>query len=153
MEKATASEKILHIRLKADLNRAAIEGIMQETELDGKVKRAALRSKLVCFFIRLLISILNMTLGPLLIYGIISNIDHIEPIGLIFGGIIALFLLRWIIPGAGQFFAVWALLFLPLKRRDILEVAADFCDEWCFFPWIGTGCSSCARRMLRIGFR
>jgi hypothetical protein len=134
MEKATASEKILHIRLKADLNRTAIEEIMRETELDGKVKRAAIRSKLVCFFIRLLISILNMTLGPLLIYGIISNIDHIEPIGLIFGGIIALFLLRWVIPGVGQFFAVWALLFLPQKRRDILEVAADFCDEWGFFP-------------------
>lgn len=134
MEKAVASEKILHIRLKADLSRAAIEGIMGETELDGKVKRAAFRSKLVCFFIRLLFSILNMTLGPLLIYGIISNIEHIEPIGLIFGGIIALFLLRWVIPGIGQFFAVWMLLFLPLKRKDILEIAADFCDEWGSFP-------------------
>jgi len=121
--------KTLHIRLTADLGRDGIGRITREKEHSGRIRKAAFGGRVKCFLIRLCISILNITLGPLFIWGIVLKSQDVHIIGLIIFGMLAFFLLKWIRPGIMMFVFSWAMLFMPIKRNDMLAVAKDFYDE------------------------
>jgi len=133
VETAPKAERVLHIRLTADLSRGDIKRIMEETKHDASVRKAAFWSRLTCFLIRLSVSVLNIIIAPLFIYSVLFKFE-LDLVGVIVFGALALLFLQWVKPGIMQFISAWALLFLPFKRGDILNIAKDFRNEFEVFP-------------------